>query len=232
MYNAIFYSHQEKNQDTSPEIFRDFLQEKFDFSPKSVIDLGCGRGGFLNTFAKVGAKVNGLDGPWVPENQLLIPKSCFTSVDITKKFPDPIASDLAICLEMAEHLPAAFAEPIVDYLVRCSDVVYFSAAIPSQGGAGHVNEQWQDYWAELFLKKGYTPNLEIREFVWDRKDYSPYYAQNGILYIREGSRISKSDKGCNKGLINVIHPAIFNKKMRRYKWLESIYTFAINLIYK
>jgi hypothetical protein len=34
------------------------------------------------------------------------------------------------------------------------EVVLFSAAIPFQGGVGHINEQWPDYWVKYFSKTG------------------------------------------------------------------------------
>jgi SAM-dependent methyltransferase len=229
MYNSLFYSHQESNQDTSPDIFKKFLSEKYDFSPSSVVDLGCGRGAFLKTFLDSGAKVYGIDGPWVPWKQLLIPAECFLSTDITKGFPKVRKVDLAICLEMAEHVPEKFSELIVDFLTDSADVIYFSAAIPSQGGAGHVNEQWQSYWADLFFKKGYLPNVQIREFVWAMKDYSPYYAQNGVIYAKDGSVFVTPKSNMT---LNVVHPAIYNKKINRYKWLEFLYSKIINFVYR
>jgi len=39
------------------------------------------------------------------------------------------------------------------------DNVLFSAAIPNQGGTGHINEQWQEYWAEKFYANGFGAEL-------------------------------------------------------------------------
>lgn len=53
--------------------------------------------------------------------------------------------DLAMTIEVAEHLTPVRADSFVEDLTRLSDVVLFSAAIPAQGGINHVNEQWQSY---------------------------------------------------------------------------------------
>jgi hypothetical protein len=50
--------------------------------------------------------------------------------------------DLALCLEVAEHLPAAAGDSLVRRLASVGARILFSAAIPGQGGRNHVNEKW------------------------------------------------------------------------------------------
>ena len=56
----------------------------------------------------------------------------------------------SISLEVAEHLSPGRAESFISDLCQAAPVVLFGAAIPGQGGVGHLNEQWQSYWANLF----------------------------------------------------------------------------------
>lgn len=74
--------------------------------------------------------------------------------------------DLACALEVAEHLPADVANQFVALLVNAAPVEVFSAAIPRQGGKGHVNEQWPTYWASLFANHGYMAVDCIRPAVY------------------------------------------------------------------
>jgi hypothetical protein len=60
-------------------------------------------------------------------------------------------------LECAEHLPAHRAAPLVEWLTKSAPIVVFSAAIPGQGGKGHINEQPPDYWNDLFGSLQDTP---------------------------------------------------------------------------
>ena len=39
-----------------------------------------------------------------------------------------------------------YADNYINSLTRLAPVILFSAAIPFQGGSGHVNEQWPEYW--------------------------------------------------------------------------------------
>ena len=91
--------------------------------------------------------------------------------------------DLAISLEVAEHIPESSAEQFVTTLVSLAPVVLFSAAIPGQGGASHVNEQWQNYWALLFRDKGYFTVDWLRPLIWNNPKVAYYYSQNSLLFL-------------------------------------------------
>ena len=74
-------------------------------------------------------------------SRLLTDPAKFTAVDLRDSFAIGRTFDLAISLEVAEHPPEEFAEPLVERLVTAAPFVLFSAAIPEQGGIHHVNEQ-------------------------------------------------------------------------------------------
>jgi hypothetical protein len=76
--------------------------------------------------------------------------------DLEKRVSSPTKSDLAICLEVAEHLSADRGQSLIEDLCALAHVVLFSAAVPRQGGTKHINERWQSYWAAQFRERGYT----------------------------------------------------------------------------
>lgn len=146
--------------------------------PSSVIDVGCGVGEWNNGLLDY----IGIDY-LVKDADLLIPKDRFISANLNRVFPTlDRRFDLALCLEVAEHLKPARAEALVEYLCSLSDMVLFSAAIPYQGGTGHINEQWQTYWGWYFLLKGYT-GLQITRIQQDRR-VELWYRQNSVLYVK------------------------------------------------
>ena len=105
--------------------------------PRSVIDVGCGLGSWAATFLEQGvADVVGVDGDYVNRERLLIPSERFIPADLTRGIPVDRQFDLAVCLEVAEHLPANCGDQLVDELARLGRAVLFSAAIPHQGGTG------------------------------------------------------------------------------------------------
>ena len=125
-------------------------------------------------------------------NQLLFDKSHFLSHDLTEPLPTSMSQsfDLAISLEVGEHLPNQCARQLVDTLISLAPIVLFSAAIPHQGGTYHINEQWPNYWARLFSERGYVTIDLLRSRIWGDREIEYYYAQNILLYI-EKSHLEK-----------------------------------------
>lgn len=152
--------------------------------PTSVIDVGCGTGTWLSVFQELGVgEVFGVDGAYVDRARLEIPAERFLAFDLTKPLRLDQTFDLAVSLEVAEHLPEDSADEFVESLTRLSPVVLFSAAIPHQGGTNHVNEQWPDYWAAKFSSHGFVAVDCLRRKVWNNGDVEWWYAQNMLLYV-------------------------------------------------
>lgn len=152
--------------------------------PKSVIDVGCGTGIWLKAFQENRvADIFGVDGDWVKTDQLVIPASAFACKDLAQPFNLNRQADLAVCLEVGEHLPHKTSGELVKNLVAVAPVVMFSAAIPLQGGSRHINEQWPAYWAELFAKHDYVPSDCVRFKIWHDDTISFFYRQNIIIYV-------------------------------------------------
>jgi len=156
--------------------------------PRSVMDVGCGRGAWLSVVRENGIEaVTGCDGNYVRLEELLIPRDCFRSVDLGRPFQLPGKHDLAMCLEVAEHLPLGMSRKLVEQLTTHAPVVLFSAAIPGQRGTQHINEQWHDFWSRLFDEQDFQVFDVIRPRVFNDPSVAWYYRQNMFLYARRSS---------------------------------------------
>jgi SAM-dependent methyltransferase len=192
-YGAPFF---EDHADGSLRSARVVLSHVFAWlSPRRVVDVGCGVGTWLQAACELGAEqVLGLDGDYIDRDRLRIPATNFIAVDMERQdlpgaFPPHHLPpfDLVMCLEVVEHLPADRAARFVQQLTRLGDIVLFSAAVPFQGGIHHVNEQWPEYWALLFAAQGYQCIDPLRRLLWYCDDIEWWYAQNALLFVREGS---------------------------------------------
>jgi SAM-dependent methyltransferase len=151
--------------------------------PRSVIDVGCGRGAWLRAFQNCGVEnIRGMDGNYVDTASLLIPQECFSAVDLNMPFELPGRYDLAVCLEVAEHLPAAMANVLVRRLTAVAPLVLFSAALPGQGGTDHLNERPPSYWRRLFAAHGFGMFDPIRPAILTDARIKWWYRQNIVLY--------------------------------------------------
>lgn len=155
---------------------------------RSAVDVGCGVGTWLKAFQQNGVEtVLGLDGSYVDTQLLQIPADRFRPTDLKKPIPVDQRYDLAICLEVGEHLPASRCSDLVQALVNFAPVVLFSAALPGQGGTNHINEQWPEFWAKRFAARGYRKLDVIRPQIWQNEQVEPWYRQNIYLYADEAS---------------------------------------------
>lgn len=155
-------------------------------SIRRVVDVGCGLGYWLEAFRKQGATdVSGMDGDYVDRAQLAIPADRFLPTRLDQPFSIAGSYDLAISLEVAEHLPAAAGDRLVPSLCQAAPVVLFSAAVPGQPGDNHINARPHLYWRESFARQGYVAFDFIRPVLWHRDDILLCYRQNVFVYARE-----------------------------------------------
>jgi SAM-dependent methyltransferase len=177
--------------------------------PQSVLDVGCGRGTWLRVFLDHGvSEIVGIDGPHVPLDTLEIPRDDFLARDLEQPVRVERAFDLVVSLEVAEHLDESCATTFVESLVTHAPVVLFSAAIPFQGGPGHVNEAWQSTWAERFAACGYSPVDAIRPRVWRDERVAYWYAQNTLLYADEVHVAALAPNARAPFPLDVVHPGL------------------------
>ena len=192
LYTTRYYQHQKDGSYVSAEHIVPIVLEYY--QPKSIIDIGCGVGNWLSVFQKHGVtKVKGIDGSYVDKSQLRIAPEFFEAADLVQPITETGTYDMAMTLEVAEHLPDASAAKFVEELTRLAPVVLFSAAVPYQGGTGHINEQWPQYWVTHFKNNGYVPIDPLRKRIWDNDAVEWWYAQNIMFFVKE-SRLSEFPK--------------------------------------
>ena len=231
LYSRDFFAHISGGSDASS---RALVPMILDIQPaRSMVDVGCGTGVWVNAFVQCGVTgAIGLDGNYVERNQLAIEDNRFIAqdlnreldtADLCRRFCDKEAGrfDLAMSLEVAEHLVPARATSLVRDLCALSDVVLFGAATPFQGGAGHVNERWQSWWARKFADNGYDAFDVLRREIWAMPDVAWWYKQNTIFYVKKNSpahaRFAARFPNASGTMFDIVHPELFRGKVNRLK---------------
>lgn len=192
-YDPAFYDTIASGCRSSAEVVVPLILDAY--PAESVIDVGCGQGWWGAEFGNYGCSLAGIDGEWVRPLRILD----FVEHDLTQPLPDMDRFDLAVCLEVAEHLPESRAAGFVADLCRLAPVVMFSAATPHQTGAGHINCQWPSWWAQHFAEHGYGVDGSIRWQIWTDERVEPWYRQN-LLIASQGAVPNEP--------LDVIHPVI------------------------
>lgn len=187
--------------------------------PASVVDVGCGTGGWLKVFAEHGVRdIFGVDGPYVERAALRIPDEAYLGHDLSEPFSLDRTFDLAISLEAAHYVPEANAHGLVAAIAALADAVLFGAAVPFQPGGPGRNAQWPTWWAERFAKHGFRAVDWLRPLVWEHPDVDWWYAQNTILYLKDGGTADRVLRLVHPGLLQeVASPPVAEQPQRRWR---------------
>lgn len=96
-----------------PILRRALLCLAFEHLPHhSVVDVGCGWGEWLWAARELGAeRILGIDGDYIPRRNLMIRD--FVPLDLSQPFSLADRFDLALSMEVAEHLPESSADQFV-----------------------------------------------------------------------------------------------------------------------
>ena len=134
---------------------------------KSVIDLGCGIGSFLEGAYESGCtEILGIElnlkiadkyieekiKPYIQYGDLTVP------LKLEKHF------DCCISFEVAEHLHEKNSQQFIDNLTEyTSKYIIMTAAPPGQRGTQHFNLQERDYWIKRIEKKEFVYRKDLIE---------------------------------------------------------------------
>lgn len=127
----------------------------------------------------------GIDQHDYSSEYMLISQENYLKYDLRNPLSLTRKYDIAISVEVAEHIDNKYAKIFIGNLCRHSDVILFSAALPNQGGTGHINEQPCSYWKQIFEKYKYRAIDCIRPVFWNDDTIEIWYRNNSILYVNE-----------------------------------------------
>jgi SAM-dependent methyltransferase len=163
------------------------------------VDIGCGHGLALAAFARAdpALSLRGLD-----ESPAAIARARSRGLSVERldvqeldeagaaRISDAFSGfDLALCLEVAEHLPAWHSGKLLTIVTGPRRLV-FSAAQLNQGGRLHVNEQPGQYWIDRLAARGCHLSAGDEGFrrAIAALDLPWWYGQNVHLFERDAAR--------------------------------------------
>jgi SAM-dependent methyltransferase len=147
-----------------------------DLHPLTVVDVGCGTGALLAALQSRGCAGVGLEYSEAALAYCRERKLDVRKFDLEREtLADDRTFDVAISMEVAEHLPENRADRYIALLTRLARVIVFTAAPPGQGGRDHVNEQPASYWIAKFGAAGFTVDDRLSS------KWRESWAQGGVV---------------------------------------------------
>jgi len=198
------------------QIYKKLYEHGIDFN--SVVVFGCGLGYWLEAAISDGvADVRGYDIPEIPVEDRKFPNEQFVAADLSKILPVDRKFDLVVSAEVAEHIPPSGVQNFIQNLCNFGDMVLFTAAPPYQGGMGHCNENWVEYWVCLFRECGFEPYDFLRADIWNDPSIAYYYRQSVMVFAPSTKRQDMLDRGfvVEPNPRTLIHPDLYLKAINR-----------------
>lgn len=130
------------------------------FKPKSVADVGCAFGMLTEALVDQGIDAYGFDvSTYAIGNARPDMKGRLSVHSICDPIPLKAGKkyDLAVCIEVLEHLPPEMAKIAIENLCNCSDRVLFSSTPDDFDEPTHFNVLPTEDWLRMFAKHGFKP---------------------------------------------------------------------------
>lgn len=178
IYGEQYYEHMDRESaiNDSEQFANAVLSE---YSPASIIELGCGTGRLLYPYQEEELEVRGVELSSIAQKVSRLSSNHFEEYDLTDPYYPEREYDIVLCIEVLEHLPESAADTIVDSICRSAPVAIITAATPGQGGTHHVNEKPHNYWINKFENRNMRHMPEKAEIIKSRLDL------NELVWIKE-----------------------------------------------
>jgi hypothetical protein len=192
-YNSSYFKSEIFDYDY-PALAETIIKE---YQPKQIIDFGCGTGALAKAFACLGVQVQAIDGYSEPDfsthDNIRFTKLDLNDIDAVHEFLKQFDAkfDLAISIEVAEHLNPAVSSSFIEWMTSVADVIVFSAAVPSQDGDGHINCRSRSDWYQFIKKYDFTIADTLRQHFISNPNLGLWHKFNVVDYVQKDTAFAK-----------------------------------------
>jgi hypothetical protein len=232
-YDEVFYQSVTHRAQIAASEIAQIVSENLQI--QSLMDVGCGEGIWIHEFVQKNPQLRFALGCDLTERPRILLKS-LTAINSQLELEIRVEDfeltnlqvnrsiDLAICLEVVEHLTPKAAAHLFDNVLVKSKYLIFSGAVKGQGGTGHINENSISFWNQELVRRGLVPMDIIRPMISSNRKIPSYYRNNIVFYINP-SRLSSQDFPEVLNLISVSSTSISSTYLLHEKLIHKVVSF-------
>jgi hypothetical protein len=155
--------------------------------PAAFLDFGCSSGLYLHEVKKRMPYVAAQGFEFSEEAIRFALCPDIVQCDLTKPLELVRKPDtLGLCLEVLEHIDDAHWSTVLQNIARYCDRLIFSAAVPGQGGTGHINCRPKIDWIRRFHTVGWVVDVDATRHMQEvmRNGYHMgWFAWNAMVLV-------------------------------------------------
>jgi hypothetical protein len=185
MYSAAF--HKAIESDELPQAVRlaNYIQTYI--KPYVFYDFGCSTGLYLREVKKRLPMIESKGFEFSEEAiaTALCPDIIKTDLTVPLFFGKK-SNTLGLCLEVLEHIDDSFWREVLTNLTNHCDILIFSAALPGQGGTGHINCRPRIDWIRRFHELGWVVDADATQHLvgyMKQGLHMGWFVANALVFI-------------------------------------------------
>lgn len=185
MYTREF--HKSIENDEYPQAVR--LSEYISncLTPGAFLDFGCSTGLYLR---EIQNRLPNIPAVGFEFSQEAVDAALCNHVyktDLTENVViQEVPNTLGLCLEVLEHIEDKYWKQVLQNMTNACDRIIFSAAVPGQGGVGHINCRPKIDWIKRFHELGWVVDLDATRHLLSYMTngyHMGWFANNAMVLI-------------------------------------------------
>lgn len=194
MYTTAFHASIEDEETPQAVRLAEYIDTYVD--PDTLYDFGCSTGIYVREMKarRPAIRAHGYEFSQDAIDNAVIPDSIIHRVNLTESECIDIETrvgnnTLGICLEVLEHIEDAKWPIVLGNIIRNCNILIFSAALPGQGGTGHINCRPRIDWIRRFAELGWVVDLDATQHLVNFMRggvHMGWFVNNAIVLVPRG----------------------------------------------
>lgn len=186
MYSKDF--HKSIENDEYPQAVRLVEYIGQFMKPSKYIDFGCSTGLYLREVKRQLYDITSIGFEFSKDAVNMALCKDVIEFDLTNSLTIKKENNtLGLCLEVLEHIDDSNWKPVLENITKLSDIIIFSAAIPGQGGTGHINCRYKIDWIYRFYTLGWIIDLDKTNHMLNHMKngyHMGWFSQNAMVLVK------------------------------------------------